>query len=367
MPNEPIKKMLVAGYYGYSNAGDDAFADVACWGVRTYYPQAAARWTLQGSLPLPSGSLQGIYRRRVNCFWEWTETRRLDALLFAGGSNFHSSDYLEKWIRVLRRNRDCRAAAIGVSIGPFKDPRAEANCRDLLNRFSFIGVRDQKSYERLERLRIACPFEVTFDLAIQGRFLHDIPVIPAHERDRILGISLCYYERHVGENRDMEEKRLTCLVALIDEALASRMFDRVVLFSFNDHPVWGDNEILERLQAMGGYNQDRISLRRYDGNPVALMQSVGKLAVMIAMRLHAAVFAYTMGTPCLLIPYHEKCREWMSMIKEEKYLDVQDTSRRRGLSLLHEIMDQNTRGLLPVSFALEQSRRNWQSLDRNWQ
>ena len=359
-----MKTLLLAGYYGKGNAGDDAFVDVAGWGLGRLYPTVKTKGTLAGSLTLPSCTLPGIYYARCERVWLWLGTRDVDAVLFAGGSNFHSSHLLKRWSDVLRRNSSCRFAGIGVSIGPFNDTGAEHACRHLLNRFAYLGVRDQQSYRRLQQMGVSCPYELTFDLAVQERFIQNLPVIRSPRRDRVLGVSLCYYERYTGQDRAVEERRLVYLARLIKEALTRQMFERVILFSFNRHPTLGDDELLGRLRTLAGSDAARISIRRYDGNPVSLMQAIGEVAAMIATRLHAAVFAYTMETPCLTIPYHEKSWEWMRMIHEDKYIDVSETSPSHGVSLLKELLHGNNENLLPVCAASDKSQSNWHGLAR---
>jgi polysaccharide pyruvyl transferase WcaK-like protein len=42
----------------------------------------------------------------------------------------------------------------------------------------------------------------------------------------------------------------------------------------------------------------------------------------LAMRLHAAIFAYAHGRPTVILPYHEKCLEWAEMIQQPEEMTL---------------------------------------------
>lgn len=357
-----MKRTLIVGYFGQGNAGDDAFVDVAGWGLSRFHPEHKFKGTLIGSLRVPSCTLHGIYHRCFEKIWFYMETSRLSHILFVGGSNFHSSPAMEQWLEVSGRNPRCHFAGIGVSIGPFRDKKAERLCRELLGRFSYLGVRDLQSYVRLQEMGVSCHYEVTFDLAVQERVIHKLYSPDRLRAHKILGVSLCYYERYTGKDRRAEEDRLMLAASLIKNSLRNGIFDSVILFSFNQHPVLGDNEILGRLRALVGDKDYRIHVRPYDGNPVALMKAVGQVDMMIAMRLHAAVFSYAMKVPCLVLPYHEKCWEWTRMIREKRVLDTSEASADAAISIMMDVYHGGDVGLLPVSSAVAMSESNWTGL-----
>jgi polysaccharide pyruvyl transferase WcaK-like protein len=54
----------------------------------------------------------------------------------------------------------------------------------------------------------------------------------------------------------------------------------------------------------------------YTNRPVEYLEVLASSGLCIAMRLHAAVFAYCVSTPAVVLSYHEKCDEWAAMIDQ---------------------------------------------------
>jgi polysaccharide pyruvyl transferase WcaK-like protein len=210
--------------------------------------------------------------------------------------------------------RRATAFAVGASVGPFRDAGAEAACSRFLQRLAFVGVRDRVSLDRARSIAPHANVRLTFDLAPALLLVPGFQDTGSESQRTGLGISLCNYERFTGGDTTRETRRLAAVASAVRSAADAGLLDHVVLIDFNGHPRFGDHELhLELADRIG----DRLSVEhvRYNDNPVEVLQRVGTLRAMLAMRLHAAVFAFCTGTPALMVCYHEKCREWADMIR----------------------------------------------------
>ncbi len=95
-----------------------------------------------------------------------------------------------------------------------------------------------------------------------------------------------------------------------------------------------------------------------------MLQTIGSLRGVIAMRLHAAVFAYCTHTPCALLAYHEKCEEWARMIAlpPHQLIEANQVDPSHLATVIAQFNDvPPPLAALPLEHALERALRNW-----NW-
>ena len=361
-----IRDSLV-GYYGRRNTGDDTFLTVSAWGARRYLG-CDEIYAVAGVLP----NTHGIQVRPVHFttqlstydrIREWWSYSRAGSIVFGGGSNFHTRAYMEGVSRKLELSRLARRstvrAAVGVSIGPFRDARAETACAKLLNKLTFVGVRDRASYKRAMEIAPDARVELTFDLAPLLPVVTNVDVGEISRSSNSLGVAMCNYERFVGGRVQDEERRIRIVAESIRNNVG--LVDEVVLFDFNGHEYFGDASVSNALAEL---LQGAIPVRhfRYEADPVSMLRGIAGLRGMIAMRMHAAVFAFCSRTPFVLLAYHEKCREFGNMIGfpseltfDASHLEVDAITR--GIEL---ILDGNgPLSLLPVETATENALRNW--------
>jgi polysaccharide pyruvyl transferase WcaK-like protein len=303
----PLRSAILHGYYGRKNAGDDAFLIVSAWAARKWLGCDRV-WAHADSLPQTYGlpirrmfmSWQMRGATRLNPLLEAWRTRGADSILFGGGSIFHSTDLCKSYARALDRAGKGPHVAAGVSIGPFRDAGAEAACGRVLERLAFVGVRDRQSLERGRKAAPKARVELTFDLA-PLLFEATGAAVETGER-RGLGVALCGFAR--PEDRVGEPARVEAVARALGGA------DEVVLIDLNAEPDT-DARVHEALR-----EKVRVPVRhlRYAEDPLAVARAIAGVRGLIAMRLHAAVFAFLVRTPTLLLGYHEKCAAWAEMI-----------------------------------------------------
>lgn len=307
-----MTRVVLFGYYGELNAGDDAFT-VVC---SDYLLRFGARrvGVLADTLPqVPCfvGSALLLHRRWRGVA-ERVENARIRlwgalgaSVIVGGGSIFRDRSGLRELRGILDRSPKGRHAAVGVSIGPYRDDGAQRLLAELLPRFCFVGVRDKVSLERVRETAPDARVKLTFDLGplLPGVRGSAIGGIPPEDR-RGLGISL--------RGDQVGDSDLNLLAKGLARTLDQGLADRLVLLSLNSHPWKGDAEIHRALAARVN-RPESVEIVEHDGNPFAMWDRVGRLRAMVAMRLHAAVFAHGNAVPTFIVPYEEKNLEWGDM------------------------------------------------------
>lgn len=316
-----MRKAVIVGYYGQNNAGDDAFLSVSSWGIRKYL-KCEDVWATSSLKSIENGYIvkpmlapslfYGYNRIRKFIF-----SRKSNCIVFGGGSNFHSSDVINEWIFIIKYLQNVYSIAVGVSIGPFRDTKAEKSCKKLLHLLSFIGVRDKISYDRVLNLVPDANVKITFDLAPLLQTATGNRIYNENQTSKAIGISLCNYERFVNGDVKREKQRISIVANAIRKCAQSDIIESIFLIDFNSHPIMGDYDVHCELAYLLDNCVPIIHLPYYN-NPIYTMKAMLNLRGMISMRLHSSVFAYCTNTPALILSYHEKCSEWAKMIGAPK-------------------------------------------------
>jgi polysaccharide pyruvyl transferase WcaK-like protein len=368
-------KALLQGYYGWFNAGDDAFMQVCTWAARNIlgyttlwapipvdYPlgdhQARPIFPPKriGPLPFPG---HGHVVRRAERF----RARTVDSILFGGGNLFHSAAISRRYIELMRLSRGPHRA-FGIGIAPFQSKQDESACREALKWLDFIAVRDRTSYDMVLDLLPDAPVRLAFDLAplsllALGREAPKPPRIPA-----TLGVSLRSPEHRPRGVRTME-RSLDVLSQSIFECVRRKGVRKVCLIDMNCEPHIGDAEwhthLARRLS-------ERVETEcvRYCVDPFRTLSVIASMSGMLATRLHAAVFAFMTQTPTVIISYHDKCDAWVDMVRHpyNQYARVRDGTIDLTPSHIEMLMESPALPKLTPREAASLSMRNFENIGR---
>jgi polysaccharide pyruvyl transferase WcaK-like protein len=308
--------VLLAGYYGMRNTGDDALLAATAWGVRHYLSPRRIRATASRIPDIPGAQdIRSVLTptppmRGVNLLRTWFAALQSGQVIFGGGSVFHSVESLMRATWLLRLSGRGPHVAMGVAAGPFTSNKQERMCVKLLKRLHFVGVRDNRSYDFIRSVAPGVCCRRTFDLALLlPNLCEPDPLLPSGSPERRgLGLALCDCERFVGQDTAPEAIRRQRIKALLDQ-LDPEAVEELVLIDFNGHPVRGDAPIHAEI-ASHAARRFRVVHLPYQPNPLQVLRRIAGLRGLVAMRLHAAVFAYMTATPTVFLSYHRKCDDW---------------------------------------------------------
>lgn len=109
---------------------------------------------------------------------------------------------------------------------------------------------------------------------------------------------------------DLSDARLARLADGLDH-LVDRRGARVVFLPFQSAPA-EDDTVIHRRIAAAMRHQDRVRILPWSGDLQATVQWIGGARMVLAMRLHAAVLAVSLGRRCVLMPYDTKVLRFAS-------------------------------------------------------
>ncbi|MGH7727411.1 MAG: polysaccharide pyruvyl transferase CsaB [Vulcanimicrobiaceae bacterium] len=286
-------RILLSGYYGFGNLGDEAILATIVAALRTRFPLAQIE--VLSATPEVTAQELGISAAPR---WEQAAIReaiaRCDVLLSGGGGLMQSATSLRSLLyyagivrSALRAGR--RAMIFAQSIGPL-DFWGKQTLRECCRGLSAATVRDERSRALLASLVPGTPIERTADPV----FLYDPPpdAPPAHEQ--VGGPLVVAAVRKTAHWPD----GIAALAASVDR-LAERYGARTAFVPFAGA---ADAEAATAVIRRCNSKPMLLPLEGLD----AVAAAISRASLVIGVRLHALILAARFGVPFLAVPYDPK-------------------------------------------------------------
>ena len=307
-----MNRIVVSGYYGSKNAGDEAMLAAMIEVLSDLDPQVNI--TVISANPEDTEKRHGVHAISWLSMAEIASAlRHADLLVSGGGSllqNVTSGRSLYYYLGViwLAERLGVPVMLYAQGIGPVCGGLARSLMRRIAGDVSLITVRDHGSFEEIENLGIARPpVEVTAD-----------PVLAIHPVD--LGIGRGILKRanadgakpvigvSVREWRGWEHYKQ--VIAEAADRVSKELDARVVFFPMQvPEDVKTAEDIAGRMTANATVLTDEFATSE-------LLSLVGNFDLLLAVRLHALIFAGVMGVPMVGVSYDPKIDRFLGSIGE---------------------------------------------------
>lgn len=312
-----MSRAALVGFYGMLNFGDDLFRVVVDQQLDPVRRQ---------QLRVAGPPLSGTTTRSVGPSFLTHSVGRIDwlgsvsrtgvgisamlgrpTIVLGGGSVLTSVTGVRRVQQLISRFSRHRFIGLGVSLGPFPDRESRTRVTRLLSRFSYLSLRDRRSYERAEAIEAGCPFELSGDLAA----LYQPPegTTKRYASHRVLGVVVCNTPRLTPHHYAQMAAGIAAYVRRQDGELS------VSMLSLNNHPRYGDDGLMASIRAILEKESINCEERRYVDIGVAnTWHALSGLDAVLSVRLHGAIPAYLSGVPFVLVEYQSKCRDFLDDI-----------------------------------------------------
>ena len=313
--------VAVSGYYGCGNAGDEAVLA----GIHEAFVRrsgARVKLTVLSQDPVATTSLHGLAAtERMNLESLRRTLRGSDLLISGGGSLLQDTTSMRSLLYYLFVTRMAYARRVPVmfyaqGIGPLRRPLARSLVRIAANRAAAITVRDPASAQLLRDIGVVNPsLEVTADPAFALSPAPDCAVdeLMAAERlpadEPLIGVAL----RPWGGTGESP----VCDYATLIERLAVNCSARVVLLTMQ---VPGDVAFAEEVVRQTA-DPRAYPIIRKAYPPYVVLGLIGRFEAVVAMRLHALIFAAHTATVPFALAYDPKVDHLMRGLGLEDALE----------------------------------------------
>ena len=305
-----MKKVLISGYYGFDNTGDEAILEALTNELKNSNFQVG----VLSKTPIKTANRYKIKAyRRFNIGDIFKAVSECDCLISGGGSLFQditssTSLFYYLSIIIIARLLKKEIFVYAQGIGPITKKLNQKIFKFIIEKVDWISVRDQISIDELKLLNIKPKNQVflTSDAVFllqpaKKQFAQDILQNLGVDFDKtklLIGMGL----RNWKDNPQNIETFAKIADNLVNEYGAS-----IVFFAFH-----GQSDLAFATEIMNKMTQKAYIIDTEKFLPSEVMALMGMMHINIGVRLHSLIFSAAMGIPMLGINYDPKVEGFLN-------------------------------------------------------
>lgn len=313
-----MKKIIISGYHGFNNAGDEVILVSILKMLRRQAERAGMPLdlTVLSASPARTRRDYGVNAvGRTNLFSIVRTIWGGDLLISGGGSllqdktGYGLSVLYYLGLVLLARFLGVPTVLYAHGVGPIQRPFNRRIAGWIINRVDLVTLRDDESRQELDSLGVnRPPVRVTVDPAF---YLNPNRQDGGEKVQRLLGelqgqgplVGFCVRE-WLGQRQFLEEIAKTA-DQLVDQLDARILF--IPMFPRKDLPV-------SRLTASLMNRRDRARVMAEELAPEELLSVFSHLDLQVGVRLHSLIFAAMAGVPMVGIYYDPKISAFLGQL-----------------------------------------------------
>ncbi len=325
--------IIISGYYGFDNMGDDSLLSSMICGIKEYLPEA--RITVLSNSPKKTSEISLV--RCVNRFnipAVMREMRSAKLLISGGGSLLQdgtSRKSLYYYVTIMRiaKRFGLKLMLFSNGLGPLGSESSRKMAAEIVKKADYVSFREKGSKLLAESLGIENA-NVTADPA----FLLE----PASKEwtahiKRREGIDKKYFLISIKEGNNFGECSSPKLMDFMAADIAALAEEKGLMPIFIPMHPEKDLAVTNELYARVGHGKIVSALTAAE-----LCGLLEGAELAIGMRLHMLIFAAHMGVPMVGISYDPKIGAFMEYLGEGRCLDVRTLSDGELLRSAEELL-----------------------------
>ncbi len=331
-----MTSIVISGYYGFGNAGDEAMLEAILAGLRARL--AETDFTVISGRPRQVQAVHGIPAvGRLNVPGIRRVLSRADLYLSGGGSLLQDSTSFRNLayhlaLFDLARRSGARTMIFAQGVGPIRTGLGQALAPRVLRGLDAITVRDPASAKVLEALGVTDPpAEVTADPAF------------ALEACRPARVDEIFREEGVIPRNSAGGAQVGPLIAIAPRGLREREAEAQGLAKMADWavrrlkarpllvPMQNPNDLASCGLIAGRMKcREGASVLRRRLAPAEIMGVLGRCELVVGVRLHALIFGAAMGVPLVGVEYDPKVSHFLRRLGLDPLVSLEEIGAGRG-------------------------------------
>lgn len=329
-----MKKILISGYYGYSNSGDDAILSSICNDIKQLSNDNEI--TILSNSPQNTTKEYGVHSiYRFSLKQVIKAIKATDIVLMGGGTLIQdntSSRSLMYYLSIIwfakKFNKKCIIYASGI--GPIKRSINRKITKKVINTVDVITLREHLSKKELEGLGISEPriyvtADPAFNLPTSKMNVDQILLDEGVDTSKPL-VAVLF--RSWKAEKDYIQKTATLCDHIINQ------YDMNIVFIPMKYPA--DLDISMQIQA-AMTNKASVLKKKYDVS--TLIELIGSMKLVLSMRLHALIYAAIKNVPMIGFVYDPKVDYYLKVLDMYSAGNISTYDINKVKKDINEIMD----------------------------
>lgn len=315
MGPQPVHTIVLSGYYGFRNSGDEAVLQSILLALDEQGKAAGVRIE-----PVVLSADPGWTERtygvravpRMNPAAIWSALKESSGLISGGGSllqDVTSAKTIPYYLAVMVMAQWLKKPVFVYSqgVGPVKRRWFHPFIRRVLDKAAYLSVRDEESAALLRSMGIGRTLDVVPD-PVMGL---DLPPssgdgdVEAEGKRPVIGVSVRYWTKDRSELRGLAES----LERILQET------DAEVRFLPFHLPV--DEEASREMADWIRGDRDRIRIVTGMEHPQDMLKEIAHCDLVIGMRLHSLIYAANRLVPMIGISYDPKVDQFLNRLGQK--------------------------------------------------
>lgn len=330
-----MKKIVICGYHGFANSGDEALLKAMIDTLRKKCADLSI--TVLSMKPESTKKLynvESVYR--YNLFKIYRLFKSSDLFIFGGGSllqDITSKRSLYYYLTILNMaiTSGIKVMLYGNGIGPLVHEKSRHKVASCLNKVDLITLRDDLSDKLLAEIGVNVPpvyitadpaFALKFEDLLKNDLLLSEAKIPVGSKYAV--ISVRKWESSASDFTDSIAK---CCDNLY------KAHDIVSLFVPMQYKEDEDIslEIISKMDTPGYIIRRPLEIDE-------VFSLIGFSTLSIGMRLHTLIYATTLGVPIVALSYDPKVEAFMQSLHQTLCIDVNNLTEKLLISASNKLI-----------------------------
>lgn len=308
----PTKRVVLSGYYGFQNSGDEAVLQSILLALQEQGERQGVHivpvvLSINPELTSRTYGVESTHRYRFSEVW--STLKGADGLISGGGSLLQDETgwkTIPYYLAVLKLAQWLGKPTFIYSqgIGPVHRPMFFSWIRSVFRKCDVVSVRDEESRSLLQRMGVETSIVRVVPDPVMGMPLREEPTQKTPQASkRVIGVSVRFW----NEDRSELDAVAEALRTVLTETEADIRFLPFHLPSDEAASVY----VREKL---GESYQGRITIAEQVTHPQDMLAEVQACDLLIGMRLHSLIYAAGQYVPMVGVSYDPKIDQFLNRL-----------------------------------------------------
>jgi len=329
----PNYDVIISGYYGFNNIGDDAMLMAIINNLRMY--NESLKIIVLSKNPMETRSMYWVNSiNRVNIFNVFMAMRNARLFIYGGGNIIQDNTSTRSLLYylgtiLLAKLMKLKVMFYANGIGPLNKINNKNLTRKILNQVDVITLREKLSLCELESLNINRPnIVLTADpaLTVEPGPLSDVDEIFKKEgidcQGPFIGFSVRRWQGY--------EKYEKVIAQAADYALEKYGLTPLFIPMHYPDDIYEIEKVVSLMKGKGYIIRNKYTVPQTLG-------IISRTQLLIGMRLHALIFAASLGIPLIGLVYEPKIEGFLQYVDQVSAGHVKDLEYDKLKALIDQV------------------------------